>query len=153
MIPETETETEIDNRLQIARAPRRGQSKSHGRVISADGNHHREHFMKANPAITPAPISIETRVAAHPGKVWHHWVTPREIEQWNGATEEWHCPRPCITPTCACVPPLPPTLRLAPFLRALRIPLHRGAVVWSGSLSCPCAHPGVVGGVIPRALP
>jgi hypothetical protein len=56
-------------------------------------NQHQEQFMKTNPTITPAPITIETRVAAHPSKVWHHWVTSRQIEQWNAATHEWHCPR------------------------------------------------------------
>lgn len=38
-------------------------------------------------------IVLETRVAAPPARAWHHWVDPRSIEQWNAASDDWHCPR------------------------------------------------------------
>jgi len=38
-------------------------------------------------------IVIETRVAAPSTRAWHHWVHPCSIEQWNAASDDWHCPR------------------------------------------------------------
>jgi uncharacterized protein YndB with AHSA1/START domain len=37
-------------------------------------------------------ISIETTVAAPIDKVWRAWTTAEDIERWNSASEDWHCP-------------------------------------------------------------
>ena len=37
-------------------------------------------------------ITIETTVAAPIEKVWRAWTTPEDIQCWNAASEEWHCP-------------------------------------------------------------
>jgi uncharacterized protein YndB with AHSA1/START domain len=36
-------------------------------------------------------IAIETTVDAPIERVWAAWVTPADIEQWNFATDDWHC--------------------------------------------------------------
>lgn len=41
-------------------------------------------------------IAIETTVKASIQRVWSAWITPRDIEQWNFATDEWVCPRATI---------------------------------------------------------
>lgn len=37
-------------------------------------------------------ISIETEVAAPIDVVWNAWVTPKDITNWNFASDEWCCP-------------------------------------------------------------
>jgi uncharacterized protein YndB with AHSA1/START domain len=37
-------------------------------------------------------ITIETTVAAPIDEVWRAWTTPEDIECWNSASEDWHCP-------------------------------------------------------------
>jgi len=37
-------------------------------------------------------ISINTTVNAPLKNVWEAWVNPKDIVQWNYATEEWICP-------------------------------------------------------------
>lgn len=35
-------------------------------------------------------ITVETTVAAPVEKVWHAYVTPEDIKQWNAASDDWH---------------------------------------------------------------
>jgi uncharacterized protein YndB with AHSA1/START domain len=37
-------------------------------------------------------ITIEVIVAAPIQDVWKSWTTPADIQQWNAASEDWHCP-------------------------------------------------------------
>lgn len=37
-------------------------------------------------------ITIEVDVAAPIEDVWQAWTTPADIEQWNVASDGWHCP-------------------------------------------------------------
>ena len=41
-------------------------------------------------------ITIETEVAAPLDRVWRSWTTPENIQQWNAATADWHCPKAAI---------------------------------------------------------
>jgi uncharacterized protein YndB with AHSA1/START domain len=36
------------------------------------------------------PITITTKVAAPLNEVWHHYVEPTSIMQWNAASLDWH---------------------------------------------------------------
>ncbi|MFD1797717.1 hypothetical protein FQV27_10840 [Paracoccus aurantiacus] len=38
-------------------------------------------------------ITVETFVAAPLGDVWHAYVTPEDITQWNAASDDWHTTR------------------------------------------------------------
>lgn len=38
------------------------------------------------------PITVKTRIAASPDKVWEYWTNPDHITNWNFATPEWQCP-------------------------------------------------------------
>ena len=35
-------------------------------------------------------ITVEAKVAAPIEKVWHAYVTPEDIKQWNAASDDWH---------------------------------------------------------------
>jgi uncharacterized protein YndB with AHSA1/START domain len=35
-------------------------------------------------------ITVETTVAAPIEKVWRAYTTPKDIEQWNAASDDWH---------------------------------------------------------------
>lgn len=37
-------------------------------------------------------ITIEVNVAAPIENVWKAWTTPADIQQWNAASDDWHCP-------------------------------------------------------------
>lgn len=37
-------------------------------------------------------IKVEVSVAAPISKVWEYWVTPEHIQNWNFASDDWHCP-------------------------------------------------------------
>lgn len=37
-------------------------------------------------------ITVQTRVAAQPGKVWEYYTNPQHITKWNFASDDWHCP-------------------------------------------------------------
>ena len=37
-------------------------------------------------------ITIQTVVQADIGKVWELWTTPKDIEVWNHASDDWECP-------------------------------------------------------------
>ncbi len=37
-------------------------------------------------------ITIEVNVAAPIKEVWKAWTSPADIQQWNAASEDWHCP-------------------------------------------------------------
>jgi uncharacterized protein YndB with AHSA1/START domain len=37
-------------------------------------------------------ITIEVNVAAPIEEVWKAWTSPADIQQWNAASEDWHCP-------------------------------------------------------------
>jgi uncharacterized protein YndB with AHSA1/START domain len=37
-------------------------------------------------------ITIEVHVAAPIEEVWKVWTSPADIQQWNAASEDWHCP-------------------------------------------------------------
>ncbi|MDX5325945.1 MAG: SRPBCC family protein [Bacteroidota bacterium] len=39
------------------------------------------------------PITIKTKVKQPIEKVWHTWISPEHIVNWNFASPEWHCPR------------------------------------------------------------
>ena len=36
------------------------------------------------------PITIEATVRAPLADVWHAWITPADIIQWNAASDDWH---------------------------------------------------------------
>ena len=38
-------------------------------------------------------ITVETRIAAPIEKVWQAWNTPKDIMQWNAASDDWHTTR------------------------------------------------------------
>ena len=38
-------------------------------------------------------ITIETIVKAPLATVWERWTNPRDIEQWNAASDDWCCPK------------------------------------------------------------
>jgi uncharacterized protein YndB with AHSA1/START domain len=35
-------------------------------------------------------ITIETSIAAPLAEIWHAWITPADIKQWNAASDDWH---------------------------------------------------------------
>ncbi len=37
-------------------------------------------------------ITIMVHVAAPIKEVWKAWTSPADIQQWNAASEDWHCP-------------------------------------------------------------
>ncbi|WP_083891395.1 SRPBCC domain-containing protein [Cyanobium gracile] len=37
-------------------------------------------------------ITIEVNIAAPIDEVWKAWTSPADIQQWNAASEDWHCP-------------------------------------------------------------
>ncbi len=37
-------------------------------------------------------ITIEVSVAAPIEEVWKAWTSPEDIQQWNAASVDWHCP-------------------------------------------------------------
>ncbi len=37
-------------------------------------------------------ITIEANVAAPVEAVWTAWTSPADIQQWNAASDDWHCP-------------------------------------------------------------
>jgi uncharacterized protein YndB with AHSA1/START domain len=38
-------------------------------------------------------ITVSTLVNAPIERAWKTWTTPEDIENWNRATDDWHCPR------------------------------------------------------------
>jgi len=38
-------------------------------------------------------INVECIVNCNIEKVWEYWTTPKHIEQWNHASEDWHTPK------------------------------------------------------------
>lgn len=41
-------------------------------------------------------ITVETQVAAPIDKVWQAWNTPKDIMQWNAASDDWHTTRSAV---------------------------------------------------------
>ena len=41
-------------------------------------------------------ITVETKVAAPIERVWQAWTAPEDIQCWNAASPEWHCPSAAI---------------------------------------------------------
>lgn len=37
-------------------------------------------------------ITVSATVHAPAAKVWHCWITPEHIQQWNHASDDWHTP-------------------------------------------------------------
>ncbi|MCT0208950.1 SRPBCC domain-containing protein [Synechococcus sp. CS-1332] len=37
-------------------------------------------------------IKIEVHVAAPIEEVWKAWTSPADIQKWNAASDDWHCP-------------------------------------------------------------
>ena len=37
-------------------------------------------------------ITVESTVNASVEKVWEFWTTPKHIEKWNNASDDWHTP-------------------------------------------------------------
>lgn len=37
-------------------------------------------------------ITIEVNIAAPIEEVWKAWTSPADIQQWNAASDDWHCP-------------------------------------------------------------
>ena len=48
-------------------------------------------FTKNNSSMKPL-ITVESTVNASVKKVWEFWTTPKHIEQWNNASDDWHTP-------------------------------------------------------------
>ena len=40
--------------------------------------------------MTTPRITVETTVAAPLAQVWHDYLTPEDIIQWNAASDDWH---------------------------------------------------------------
>lgn len=38
-------------------------------------------------------ITVECSVRGTIEKVWDYWTTPKHIEQWNNASDDWHTPK------------------------------------------------------------
>jgi uncharacterized protein YndB with AHSA1/START domain len=38
-------------------------------------------------------ITVQSTVSAPAAKVWEYWTTPEHIQNWNSASDDWHCPR------------------------------------------------------------
>lgn len=41
-------------------------------------------------------ITVATTVAAPLAEVWRAYTTPADIERWNAASDDWHCPRASV---------------------------------------------------------
>lgn len=41
----------------------------------------------------PTPITVSAQVNKPLAEVWRRWTTPSDIEQWNAASDDWHCPK------------------------------------------------------------
>ena len=41
----------------------------------------------------PTPITVSALVNKPLAEVWQRWTTPSDIEQWNAASDDWHCPK------------------------------------------------------------
>ena len=41
----------------------------------------------------PTPITVSALVNKPLAEVWQRWTTPADIEQWNAAGDDWHCPK------------------------------------------------------------
>ena len=42
---------------------------------------------------TKTKITVECIVNSNIEKVWKYWTTPKHIEQWNYASDDWHTPK------------------------------------------------------------
>jgi len=42
---------------------------------------------------TKPKITVECIVTSTIEKIWEYWTTPKHIEQWNTASEDWHTPK------------------------------------------------------------
>lgn len=42
--------------------------------------------------MTAPGITIQTRINATLQAVWDAWTTPKDIQQWNSASDDWHTP-------------------------------------------------------------
>ena len=40
----------------------------------------------------PETVTVQAVVAAPPEHVWDAWTDPAAIQQWNAASDDWHCP-------------------------------------------------------------
>jgi uncharacterized protein YndB with AHSA1/START domain len=38
-------------------------------------------------------ITVQSLVAAPPGKVWAAYINPEDVKKWNTASPEWHTPK------------------------------------------------------------
>ena len=41
----------------------------------------------------PTPITVSALVNKPLAEVWQRWTTPADIEHWNAAGDDWHCPK------------------------------------------------------------
>jgi uncharacterized protein YndB with AHSA1/START domain len=41
-------------------------------------------------------ITVEAKIAAPIGLVWHAWNTPDAIKQWNAASDDWHTTKSAV---------------------------------------------------------
>lgn len=39
------------------------------------------------------PITVQTKINAMKKKVWDYWTTPKHIQNWNFASNDWICPK------------------------------------------------------------
>lgn len=46
--------------------------------------------------MTTPRITVETIVAAPLSSVWHDYLTPADIMQWNAASDDWHTTRATV---------------------------------------------------------
>ncbi|QDT14774.1 SRPBCC family protein [Alienimonas californiensis] len=44
------------------------------------------------PTVTAPTVTVQTVVAAPVQRVWDAWTDPAAIQQWNAASDDWHCP-------------------------------------------------------------
>lgn len=42
---------------------------------------------------SPNLITIQATINAPIDRVWKYWNTPEDIECWNAASPDWHCPK------------------------------------------------------------
>src|SRR4051812_4882764 len=38
-------------------------------------------------------ITVHSKIAATPQKVWEYYTDPKHIINWNFASDDWHCPK------------------------------------------------------------
>ena len=52
-------------------------------------------YLRATSYLSPMPTSITVSALVNKplAEVWQRWTNPADIEHWNAAGDDWHCPK------------------------------------------------------------